>query len=170
MFSTGPLQRWTFELVEMSSGSSNPDILDLKYEIVRLGRGKYGFSGFMDFKVDFYDDVKVGGTIERSRYRDGPYSMFPMGIQNESLSSVMNKYYKHILQPVAEKCCENAPIITNTFKEPLTKRNITINNCALSTDNLPNVIMEGYYRLRVTLTGPADIYVETISLVEPKIF
>ncbi|KNC27325.1 hypothetical protein FF38_07242 [Lucilia cuprina] len=154
----------------MTSGSSNTDILDLKYDIVRLGRGKYGFGGFMDFKVDFYDDVKIGGTIERSKYRAGPYSMFPMSIQNESFSSVMSKYYKHILQPVLEKCCDNAPIVKDKFEAPLTKRYVSLNNCALTTDNLPNVIMEGYYRLRLTFSGPLNAYVETLSFVETKIF
>ncbi|XP_065368983.1 uncharacterized protein LOC135961412 [Calliphora vicina] len=170
MISAGPLQRWTFELIELTSGTSDPDIVDLKLEIVRLGRGKYGFSGFMDIKVDLYDDLKIGGSIERSKYRNGPYSKFPMGVENEPLASAVNKFYTLILQPEAEKCCENAPIFKSKFVAPLEKRNVTINNCALSTDNLPNVIMEGYYRLRLTSSGPVDVFVEALSLVENKIF
>lgn len=156
--------------MELTSGTSNPDLFDLKYEIVRLGRGRYGFSGFMDVKMDLYDDVKVRGTIERSKYRTGPYTMFPMSIESEPLSDVLNKYYKHILQPVTEKCWQNAPIARGKFVEPVTKRYVKINNCVLSTDNLPNIIMEGYYRFRLTLSGPFEVYVEALSLVETKIF
>lgn len=157
-------------MLELNSGTSNPDIIDVKFEIVRLGRWQYGYSGFIHFKVDLYDDIKITATMERSQYRAGPYTMFPMGMEYQKLSDVMNLYYKPLVQPEALKCWDNPPIVEGKFKPHLAKRYIKITNCTIPTDNMPNILMEGYYKARLLLSGPVDVFSETLVLIETKIF
>ncbi|XP_075166952.1 uncharacterized protein LOC142239073 [Haematobia irritans] len=160
-------KQWTYELIEMTFFTSNSDILGMEYEIERIDRGRYGFSGFLDFKRDFDDNVLVEVTLQRSKDKSGPFKPMPMKIDNVTLSTAMNMFYKTMIMDAVAECCDNAPVFEGRFVAPLTKRRVQINKCEVSTDGLPDIMLEGYYKLRTTFfADDFSGYLDTLVYIE----
>ncbi|XP_046811194.1 uncharacterized protein LOC111686550 isoform X2 [Lucilia cuprina] len=159
-------QEWTYEILEFKSQTSNTDWIDLEYKLERIGRGKFGISGFLHIKQDVYDDYTVGINLERSSYRTGPFMRHPMSVDNITLTEAMNTLYKDILMDTLQNCSVNAPFFEDKFEAPLTARMVEVSKCILSTENLPSILMAGYYKLRTGFYGKNNGYVESLTLVE----
>lgn len=66
---------------------------DLALNVMRIDRGRYGCSGFIEFKTDLHDnEVRVGVIVQRSFYRSGPYKILPMKVENETLPIIFYIY------------------------------------------------------------------------------
>ncbi|XP_061395980.1 uncharacterized protein LOC133331612 [Musca vetustissima] len=161
-------QFWDFELIQVDYYTSNPEVADIKLNAQRIDRGRYGASGFIDLKIDLYeDDVRIQFLLQRSQFRSGPFTTMPMKIENETLSTAVNVFYRNMIMEEAQKCCENAPYFNDTFKPPLTKRLVTLNQCSVSLEKLPNYMMDGYYITRTSVYGRDWYgYLETLAYVE----
>lgn len=159
-------KRWSFDLVNVTTYSSNTDAFDLDIQVRRIGRGRFGFIGFIDIKIDLDDDVVIEGGLKRSKTKDGPYADMPYQIENVTLTMGMNIYYKSLVMPTVKKCVENAPVF-DIFKAPLTKRFINIDNCEFDVGSWPDIAMEGYYLVQTTLHSTKfTAYWDTIAYVE----
>lgn len=148
--------------------TSNASIADIELNAKRIDRGRYGCSGFIEAKVDIYDeDVRVELIVKRSAFRSGPYTTLPMKIDNETLPTVFNVFYKNVVMEDAQKCCENAPYFEGNYVGPLTKRRVVLNECTIDTEKLPSYMMEGYYITRTTVYAKDWYgYLETLVYVE----
>lgn len=146
--------------------SNNPDWIELNYTVERIGRSEFGFSGLFHIKTDLYDDTKISGYIERSRLRNGPFIKLPMSFENVPLTNAMNTFYKDVAMPSIQNCSVNAPFFEDRFVAPLTARKIELNKCNFLTDNLPNVMMEGYYKLKIEIFGDYSAYVLSLVYIE----
>lgn len=141
--------------------------MDVDFSVERISRGQFGFSGFINIMEDLYDDTKVSGFIERSKFKSGPFMKMPMSLENLSLTETMNTFYKDIAMPSLQNCSINAPYFEDEFVAPLTIRKILMDKCNFMTDNLPSVMMEGYYRLTFNLhKDQMKAYVISLVLVE----
>lgn len=159
-------KRWSFDLVNVTTYSSNTDAFDMDIQVKRLGRGRFGFDGFVDIKIDLDDDVLIEGGLQRSKTKDGPYADMPFKIYNVTFTIGMNVFYKSLAMPTAQKCAENAPVF-NTFKAPLTKRLVIIDDCEFDVDTWPDIVMDGYYILRTSLYSTTfNAYWDTVAYVE----
>ncbi|XP_059225831.1 uncharacterized protein LOC106088003 [Stomoxys calcitrans] len=150
----------------MTFYTSNTDILEVEYEVKRISRGRYGFSGFLDFKTDLDDSVLVDVSLKRSQRREGPYRDTSMKAPNVTLSTAMNVYYKLMIMDTVAECCENAPVFKKRFEAPLTKRRVIINECEMSQDGMPLIMPDGFYLLRTSFFGDNfHAYLDTLILI-----
>lgn len=161
---------WDFNILEMNSYSLKPDLVYFEAKMEQSGRGKFVLNGYGYTEIDATDDVVIQITCKKSSHRDGPYYPVLFGNMNDTLTNVMNRYYKPLLQPMLEKCCDNCPIIKNKYVPPLPKLHLKFNNCEINTDNLPNYMPTGYYKTRVTVVFPFEVYSEWIAYIENKVF
>ncbi|XP_061395981.1 uncharacterized protein LOC133331613 [Musca vetustissima] len=159
---------WDFELINVDYYASNPELADIELNVQRIDRGRYGCSGFIDFKVDINEeDVRLEFILQRSQFKSGPFTTMPMKIDNETLTTALNVFYKNIIMEDAQECCENAPYFNGTFKGPLTKRRVTLNQCSISSEKLPSYMMDGYYITRTSVYAKDWYgYLETLAYVE----
>lgn len=65
-----------------------------------------------------------------------------------------------------QKCAKNAPDLE--FDGVLTKRLIVLDNCFISTENLPSHLKAGYYKTVLTFTGRSKASLTIVAKVEPK--
>lgn len=165
------MNSWTYEVTDVKTNSKNPDLLKLVMKVERIRRGVYGVAGFMDINFDADDNVIVETMLFHSRNGGNvdEYKKLPMQIANETLTFTMNKFYKPYIMESLVKCSEDAPEF-DEFVVPLTKRNITMKNCIVSTDNLPSHMSEGYYRFLFKVYGPVEAYADFYFKVELALF
>lgn len=162
---------WTYDIIDVKTGSSNHDLLDIDMKVERISRGSYGVTGFVDIKEDADDRVIVEGLLFRSSNGANieEYKKMPMQIANETLTFTMNKFYKQYVMDSLSKCSPDAPVFEE-FVVPLEKRNIRINKCVISTESLPSHMSDGYYRLLFKIYGPLEAFVDFYFKIESVLF
>ncbi|XP_073848862.1 uncharacterized protein [Musca autumnalis] len=159
--------RWTYDLIEITTFTSNPDCVEMNATVHRIDRGRYGYSGYLNFNSDMGEDILILVTVQRSIQKEGSFGYLPFLGYNVTLPVAMNLYYKPLLMKSVQQCCENAPVFEKSFTPPITKRNISINKCELSNEALPLIMLDGYYKLRTTFFGNDFYgYMEALAYVE----
>lgn len=158
---------WTYEVLDVKTGTSDPNIIDIDFKTERKSRGVYSVSGYMEFKIDADDSLIVEGILYRSSNGANleDYKKVPLSIDNETLTVTMNKYYKEFVMESLKDCAENFPYFEE-FEPPLTKRYIKLNKCLVSTDPLPSHMSNGYYRLLIKLHGPVEVFADLYLKIE----
>ena len=131
-------------------------MVESEINITYISRGVYGLSGYLDLKVDMYDNNTAEVYLERSRESlSGQYFKTPYALPKMPISQMFNTAYKDLMMESLHKC-SNAPYF-DVFKVPLKKDNYVFTNCRYETDNVPNIMGEGYYKLHVIVYGPTTV-------------
>lgn len=157
---------WTYELQDVNCESDNKDLYDCHFEVLRISRGVFGLSGYVDFKFDADDSLITEAYLYRSSVMP-PQSYFkmPYDIVNATLTEIMNKFYIPIIMDDIQDCTVDS-YNSKVFKPPLTKRKILIDKCLLTTDKLPSHMSEGNYRMNVNFHGPIEARFELYFKIE----
>ncbi|KNC27244.1 hypothetical protein FF38_11189 [Lucilia cuprina] len=159
-------RNWSLELLEVNAESSNRDICDLNFEIVRISRGIFAMNGFIDFKIDVDDNALFEGFLYRSSTVRNEFRKLPMEMCNETLTETVNTFYKTYLMNDIQECATNMPYLEEEFVAPLTKRYVEIRNCTISNDSLPSHMAEGLYRLLIKVHGSIEVVFEVYFRIE----
>lgn len=153
------------EFVDVNASSTTPDILDTSLRKVRISRGVFGFSGFINMKQDFDTDLQ---TYEVQVYYSSngiSYALSPFRIPPTPMTKVMNKEYKLYAKDALDKCCTNAPQF-DRFVSPMTARNMICENCQLFTTNFPSVLRSGYYKLVVRIYERPNVTIIMLGKID----
>ncbi|XP_037941056.1 uncharacterized protein LOC119674006 [Teleopsis dalmanni] len=146
----------TFEPIDASFYTSNPNVIDSKLSVYRISRGKYGLNGFIDIKQDLSNDYMLELYVLRSVSGNDRYIPTAIRMPPKNLEYYMNKVYKRIIMTTFSKCAPNSPQFQTEFKAPLTKRRFDLNKCLTDTTNFPYV-RSGFYKVGMRFIKPYNI-------------
>lgn len=130
----------------MHTTSMTPEIFDINLQKKRASRGIFGFSGYIDFKVETDTDKAV---VELNVYYSAngfTYTRSPIHIGPSSMTKVLNKEYKLYIEDTFVDCSTNA-MNDYHFVSPLSARYMNCTNCQFKTNNIPTSLRLGYYKL-----------------------
>lgn len=147
--------------------SSDADFLNGELEIVRIARGVFGISGYIEIKQPVDETSSMEASFYRDKYCDGNYEIQAYSVSNTDFPAAMNNIYKDYIMESLKECAENEPVF-ETFVPPLTKRCIVFDSCQISTDNLPSHVDDGCYWLSMSLHGQVEASIEIYGVVEKK--
>lgn len=159
---------WTYEFTDIVFTTTNPDIVEADLEVVRISRGVFGFSGFVNFKEDLEESVIVEANFYRDKYCDKQYEIQPYSVSNTTLPKAMENYYKSYLMDSLKDCATDAPIFED-FEPPLSSRCVVLDKCQISTENLPSHMDDGCYLVSVNMYGNAVLKIDVFAVVERKL-
>ncbi|XP_075169381.1 uncharacterized protein LOC142241490 [Haematobia irritans] len=141
-------KNWSYDILSIHVEFDDPDVVNASLKETRVARGVYLANGFFDIKQDMTDDCELGMDIFFSPTGlNSTYTRTAFTILRNTLSNVLNMYYKPIAMESMAECSDNSPYIEDVFRPPLTKRLITYKNCTVSTENMPSHMKPGYYRV-----------------------
>ncbi|KAM7344646.1 uncharacterized protein ACRADG_011289 [Cochliomyia hominivorax] len=158
---------WTYEFTDIKTTTTNADLFEAELEIVRVARGIFGFSGYVNIKEDLDDSVIVEANFYRDKYCDEDYEIQPYSVSNTSLTSAMNDFYKPYVMDGLEECATDAPFFEE-FVAPLTKRCLVMNECKMSNENLPSHMDDGCYLVSINLYAQTAVATINVYAVVEK--
>ncbi|XP_073841891.1 uncharacterized protein [Musca autumnalis] len=155
---------YVLDFYDISASSATPDIMDVYFKQVRISRGIYGFSGFMEVKQEFDTDVTKYKLDVFYSSNGLSYSLTPFRISPTPVTSVMNKEYLIYLKDMFDKCCTNA--FPYPFFSPMTIRNMTCENCQFASNNFPTVLRVGFYKAVVSIYDKPNVTIIATGQIE----
>ncbi|XP_037818839.1 uncharacterized protein LOC119608474 [Lucilia sericata] len=158
---------WIYELTEVNTKSSNPDLININLSIERIKRGVFALSGefYMNLDMTEGDGNNVQLKSFRSTNGDGDYRSIPLQMSQRHFYEAFNSHYKSVLMDTF-KDCSDLPVFEDKFTPPLEKKTYILDKCQISQDGMPNHMEAGVYKIVLSGTGDVEWEVEVIAEVE----
>ncbi|XP_064544340.1 uncharacterized protein LOC135432540 [Drosophila montana] len=134
-------RRWEYEPLFASSTATNASKLNVETSVDRVGRGEYAITA----KIFYDDDVDESTMFEAASYRsksgsEDDYEVLPW------------KNIKH---------CSNLTEPDNAY--PLPKDVYFFDKCVVTGEDLPEILLEGYYKIVFTARKMCEIQKLTLD-------
>ncbi|XP_037818837.1 uncharacterized protein LOC119608473 [Lucilia sericata] len=160
-------KNWMYELTEVNTKSSNPDLINVSLNIERIQRGVYALSGEFYVNIDMTEGD--GNDVELKSFRspngDGVYKSIPLEMSRRHFYEALNSHYKDVVMDTFKECSD-LPYFEDEFSPPLEKKTYILNRCQFSQEGMPNHLETGVYKIILTGYGQVDWEVEVIFEVE----
>ncbi|XP_046803206.1 uncharacterized protein LOC111685264 [Lucilia cuprina] len=158
---------WIYELNEVNTKSSNPDLFNVNVIVERVKRGVFAMSG------EFYVNIDItegdGNDVELKSFRsangDGNYKSIPLEMSRRHFFEALNSHYKNVVMETF-KDCSDLPYFEDKFTPPLEKKAYKLDKCIFSQDGLPNHMETGVYKVILSGTGDVEWEVEVIFEIQ----
>ncbi|XP_037955218.1 uncharacterized protein LOC119685091 [Teleopsis dalmanni] len=144
---------WSCEIHSVSIYKSSTEYLDTDIKTERISRGKYGFSGFVDFKQDTSDKWTIRSNFTRSIYGTNKFIPTPYQTPKMKFHSFIAGPYKRFAMSTLRNCTKNGIEFEGNFVPPVTKRRMIFHKCRVNVDNWP-YFAAGYYKIFVEILEP----------------
>ncbi|KAM8712819.1 hypothetical protein ACLKA7_013191 [Drosophila subpalustris] len=159
-------RKWDYELISVESTTSDPDKLFIDVRIKRMRQGDFAYHGYINFNYDVDDTTMVEAVSFRSQSgRDDEYSPMPWSIPKQLYTEFIESFYEDMIYKNLGGC-SNMPKPENVL--PFKKENITLTECVVSGDGLPEMAPQGYYKVKLTVTGEVEWTIVSVAKIFDK--
>ncbi|XP_017044439.1 uncharacterized protein LOC108090335 [Drosophila ficusphila] len=147
-------RKWEYEPLSLDTFSSDPKLIKIDAQIVRMGRADFGLTGTAEWNYDTTDETMVEVIAFRSSSGDeSDYKMLPWAVPKQPFYDYLNTYYKDMFMKDFVSC-SNLPQFEDKFEPPWLKQKYYAEKCIINGEGLPDMVPLGYYKLIFNCTGP----------------
>ncbi|XP_030566923.1 uncharacterized protein LOC115766969 [Drosophila novamexicana] len=161
-------RNWVYDPISIDGLSADETKVKVDMRVERVGRHEIGFSGTIDWQYDIDNTTMVEMLIYRSASgSESDYKLLPYAVPKKPFPSAKTPY-DEIAYPNLS-LCSNIPKIEGDVLLPWPRNLYTFHLCAFSEGVLPEVMVDGFYKIIINLTGEVDWSLTIVIRIRTKL-
>ncbi|XP_064539352.1 uncharacterized protein LOC135429093 [Drosophila montana] len=161
-------RNWEYDPISINGISADETKMKFDLRVERLGRHEIGFSGTIDWQYDIDNTTMIEMRIFRSvSGSESDYKLLPYAVPKKPYPSA-KRPYDEIGYPNLSRC-SNIPRIEGDVLHPWPRNLYTFHMCAFTDGVLPEVLVEGYYKTIIKVTGEVDWSLTIVIMIRTRL-
>ncbi|XP_064553300.1 uncharacterized protein LOC135438759 [Drosophila montana] len=162
-------RNWDYDPIFLTGNSSDETKLKPDFRVERVGRYEVGFSGTLDWQYDIDNTTMVEVQIFRSSSgSESDYRLIPFAVPKRPLATTKAIYDDLLYANI--KHCSNMPRFEGDALLPWPRNLYKFHMCDFRNGLFPEILMDGFYKIKIIVTGEVEWSVTFVSRIRTTLF